>query len=317
MTQTKTETGIAVGVAGWRYDDWKDTVYRIPPPPPRQPDLFDQNASTAKTRYAEDELAFLAHYVDILEINSSFYAIPPPKRVASWRRRVGNAATDFAFTAKLNQAFTHEFRHNAGLADNFRESLQPLVEKDGPGQLRAVLAQFRYDFEDTLQSRRLLEWIEDQFGDWAPLVLELRHNSWEAADAQSFLQDLQAGVAALDYPTASNSLSTDYPGMGKPAYFRVHGRNRKAWFSREAGVNETYNYEYSPREVHLLSERARQLVEERGELIFVANNHYQGKSLATATRLQAELEQVKVPCPPALLETYPQLAEVAAPETPE
>lgn len=68
---------ISIGVAGWSYDDWRDAVYRIPPS--RTPDLFGytgEDGGGQKARYVRDELAFLARYVDMIEINSSFYKTP-------------------------------------------------------------------------------------------------------------------------------------------------------------------------------------------------------------------------------------------------
>ena len=55
---------IRVGVAGWDYPDWEGPVY--PPGSGRR----------------LDRLGYLARYVDVIEINSTFYR-PVPARIAA------------------------------------------------------------------------------------------------------------------------------------------------------------------------------------------------------------------------------------------
>src|SRR5690606_41954035 len=62
---------IRVGVAGWDYADWNGVVY--PQPKPR----------------GFDPVRYLAGYIDLIEINSTFYR-PPRSPVRSEERRVGN-----------------------------------------------------------------------------------------------------------------------------------------------------------------------------------------------------------------------------------
>jgi hypothetical protein len=49
-------------------------------------------------------------------------------------------------------------------------------------------------------------------------------------------------------------------------------------------------------------------------LTIVANNHYEGKEVANALQIKASLVGKKVPVPPALLNRYPDLKAIAAPE---
>ncbi len=296
---------IHVGVAGWSYEDWQDTVYKLPTPG-QQLDLFGP-PRPAPARYARDKLAFIAQYIDMMEVNSSFYRIPNPRTTESWGQRVGQKR-EFFFTAKLHQSFTHEFRRDRALARTFRDAFAPLA---GSRKLAALLAQFRYDFRDAPESRQLLTWIHSQFASFAPLIVEVRHSSWEEPAALAFLRDLRVVVANLDYPTAVNSFNPYACAIGDAAYLRLHGRNRKAWFSREADVNQTYNYDYSDSEVKELVERSRTILGNVKQLTIVANNHYQGKAVSAAVRIKAELARERVPVPPALVETYPNLRRIA------
>jgi uncharacterized protein YecE (DUF72 family) len=311
-----TRVPIACGVAGWSYDDWRDTVYRLPEPDTRQPLLFDGLSSAAPRpagHYAADPLAFLARFVDMVEINSSFYRIPTPASTASWARRVAGQP-HFFFTAKLFQEFTHESRRAAARAAQFRDAFAPLREA---GRLRALLAQFRYDAADTPERRDLLRWLCAQFTPFAHLVVEVRHGSWQTDEGSAFLRDLGVSLAVLDYPVGRDSF-TAQRNLGAPeAYFRLHGRNYASWFAHEKASHEPYNYDYSEPEITELADSARQLLPEVRSLTIVANNHYSGKGVSAALRLKSELLRQKVAIPPALLETYPNLRRIAAAQRPD
>ena len=295
------------GVAGWSYEDWRDTVYRLPAAP-CQPSLFPEFAPVpAKQRYAPDPLVFLADYVDMIEINSSFYRIPTAASTAAWARKVA-VHPDFFFTAKLHQDFTHGFRRDEGLARQFVDAFAPLGEA---GMLRGLLAQFRYDFADGAASRRLLEWMGERFGAFAPLIVEVRHRSWQASEALRFLLGLGATVANLDYPTAADSFDLRTAAGGETGYFRLHGRNRKAWFASDLPPHETYNYDYSDAEIGELAEQGETILASVKTLTIVANNHYRGKAVSAAARLKAAMTKQQVSVPPALLETYPELRRIA------
>ncbi|MBT3374409.1 MAG: DUF72 domain-containing protein [Lentisphaerae bacterium] len=295
---------LKIGIAGWSYTDWHDTVYRLPPAQ-QQVDLFG-DPIREPAQYARDELVFIKDFVDMIEINSSFYRIPSPKATASWVRRVSDKP-HFFFTAKLNNAFTHDQRRDPTLAKAFVSAMRPLAEA---GRLRGLLAQFRYDFSDTPAAREVLSWIRSQFSPLAPLIVEVRHVSWQTAEALGFLQDLPATVAHLDYPTARDSFTPRLCTSGQTAYLRLHGRNRKAWFSRKATVEETYNYDYSTEEVKGLAERSEEILGKVKELTIVANNHYQGKAVSAALRIKSELTKEKLAIPPALVDTYPHLIRI-------
>jgi uncharacterized protein YecE (DUF72 family) len=300
------------GVAGWSYDDWRDTVYRLPQPVV-QPSLFAEFApEPLKPRYAPDPLVFLADYVDMIEINSSFYRIPSARSTESWARKVADHP-DFFFTAKLYQDFTHRSLRDEGLAQRYLDAFQPLREA---GILRGILAQFRYDFSDCFANRLLLEWIHLRFGDFAPLIVEVRHRSWQEPEALQFLLGLNAAVANLDYPSTQDSFDLKTPPSTKLAYFRLHGRNRKAWFASDLPPHETYNYNYSDAEITELVALSESMASTADDTIVVANNHFCGKAVSAIMRLKAGMTHRHVPVPPALLQTYPELKAIALPPRP-
>lgn len=277
---------IAFGVAGWSYPDWCGYVY------------------PAGVR---DQLDYLAGYVDLVEINSSFYRPPAPSHAARWAR-IAAAHPGFAFTAKLHKSFTHDGEVPQTAIEEFRRGLAPLSEA---GLLRHLLAQFRYDFADAPNNRELLRKIYSAFGSTANLTLELRHSSWQFPAALSFIADLGASLANLDYPLGRDSFDLAVTDIGRHAYLRLHGRNRAAWFDREAGRDETYNYLYQSGEIAELIERAKKIAQRSDTLVVVANNHYQGKAVVNALQFKSMLEGKPVKVPEPLLGRYPELASIA------
>ena len=273
-------TPIFCGVAGWSYPDWEGYVY---------------------TPEIKDRLRFLAGYLDMIEINSTFYRPPDARTVAAWVERTEDLP-GFFFTAKLHQDVTHRGVIEPATVAAFHEGFKPMVQRDG---LRHLLAQFRYDFADTPATRGHLERIASSFGDITNLTLELRHNSWQAPAALEFLAGLGVSVAHLDYPTARDSFNLRVCRVGEHAYFRLHGRNAKAWFSKDAGRDETYNYLYSDREVDDIVKRAAEIGRMSKTLTLVANNHYQGKEVVNILQIKSRLTGRKAPVPPKLLERYP------------
>ena len=279
---------IRVGIAGWSYPDWDGYVY---------------------DRGVKDKLRFVAGYVDMIEINSTFYQPPVEKNSESWLRQT-NDLPGFYFTAKLHQEITHESILGDDMVRAFHKGFEPLTDA---GRLKHLLAQFRWDFADHPETRQHLAAIREKFRDMPELVLELRHASWQSPQALEFLEELGVTVANLDYPTAKNSFSLQECRIGRNGYLRLHGRNAKAWFDKKAGRDETYNYFYSSREIDGIKDRAMSLAKTYRALTIVANNHYEGKEVANALQMKASLTGKKVPVPPALLDRYPALKEIAAP----
>lgn len=279
---------VAVGVAGWSYPDWNGYVY---------------------SGGEGDRLSFISRFVDMVEINSSFYRPPTAATVQRWMQQTSDFPS-FYFTAKLHRDVTHAAQFVPGIIAAIREGFSPMVEA---GKLRHLLAQFRWDFEDSSANRRRVEHICAAFGMMTTVTCEMRHYSWEAPGAITFLQEQGVGLANLDYPLAHNSFNMAVCTLGPHAYLRLHGRNAAAWFSKSAGRDETYNYLYDSRELETIAKRAAILARKSATLTVVANNHYQGKEVVTAIQLRSRLSGRRVAAPEILIHRYPQLSECADP----
>lgn len=276
---------IYIGVAGWSYPDWKGIVYTDP---------------------KIDQLEFVSRFVDCIEINSTFYRPPFERTTKTWLERT-SGKSDFFFTAKLHRDFTHEGKIDPETAKQFYKGFRPLLEA---GKLRHLLVQFRYDFDDTDLHRRHLSRIVEIFSGGFSLALEVRHKSWQAPQALEFLAGLGVAVCNLDYPTTWNSFDLQQCTIGQNGYFRMHGRNAAAWFSK-AGRDETYNYYYNEKELSQIKLRVSELARAMQTLTVITNNHYRGAELANALELRCLLTGQKQPVPEGLLRTYPQLEKIA------
>ena len=271
---------IRVGVAGWDYEDWRGAVY--PEPAPR----------------GFDALAFLAGYFDAIEVNSTFYR-PQTARVArSWARRVAHLPA-FRFTAKAWRRFTHE-RDRAFDAEEVRlarEAPDALAEE---GRLGAVLLQFPWSFKREESSR---EWLRDVARAFRglPLVLEVRHASWNVPELYRSLSEQGIGFVNVDQPLFHNSLAPSAVATAAVGYVRIHGRNVHDWFRADAGRDERYDYLYSAAELAPWAERARAVAAVPGvkDVYVVTNNHFGGQEVANAAMLRSMIEgrTVEVPGP--------------------
>lgn len=277
---------ISCGVAGWFYPDWDGYVYH-----------------PAVT----DKLRFTASHVDCIEINNTFYKPPESKTVDFWVQRT-NGLPGFFFTAKLHQEITHHLKLTEAMIQAFYEGFHPMSSAD---RLKHLLAQFRYDFDDSPEHRQHLEQIVNRFRDLANVVLELRHVSWQKPRALDYVVKLGATLSNLDYPTTEDSFNLQVCAVGEQGYFRLHGRNAAAWFDRNAGRDQTYNYCYAGAELVELHERCLEVAKMSKSLTLIANNHFQGKEMVNALQLKSMITGKKVKVPPLLLSRYPQLKTIA------
>lgn len=290
---------IRYGPAGWSYKDWEGVVY--PRPKPK----------------GFDPLRFLSAYFDTIEVNSTFYRPATRETALKWLERVEDRP-NFRFTAKLWQRFTHQ-RKEAWTADEVREAraaFDPLLES---GRLGAMLLQFPWSFRRTPENREWLGDLAREFRDF-PLVLEVRHSSWNVPDFFAGLQERGIGFVNIDQPLFSDSIAPSAVSTARVGYVRVHGRNYKDWFRDKALPHERYDYLYPARELEPWAERTREIAAQpaTADVFVVTNNHYRGKGVTNALMLQSMVEGRRVPGPPGIFAEYPDaLGPYADPAEPQ
>jgi uncharacterized protein YecE (DUF72 family) len=279
------ESRLYVGPAGWQYDDWYGTMYPLPRP------------------RGFDPLAYVSSYLNLVEINSTFYRVPAPATCRRWLSRV-EIHPRFLFTAKAHQSFTH--RDDAGPAERaeFLRAMEPLQEG---GRLGAVLLQFPWSFRFDAPARRRLQRLIADF-ETLPLALEVRHSSWESDEAQSYLSEQPLAVSGIDQPVIGESLRP-YRFRAGPAgaYFRFHGRNYRNWFASDVGRDARYDYLYQESELSPWADVIRAAAQSSQRVFVVLNNHFRGQAPANAFELAGMLLGRALPAPATLRRTFPSL----------
>ena len=283
---------IRFGPAGWSYKDWAGIVYPAPKPA------------------GFDPLGFLAGFFDTIEINSTFYGPATPESARRWIDRVA-PNPDFRFTAKLWRRFTHQ-RAEAWTrsdVDQAKASLLPLHAAD---RLGAVLLQFPWSFRNDEENRAWLEDVTHAFEEF-PLVVEVRHLSWNEPDFFAELRERGIGFANIDQPQFHDSIAPSATRTSPVGYIRVHGRNYRDWWRDSAAPHERYDYLYSAEELRPWARRVKEIEAEGAEEVYVVtNNHYKGKAPANALMLQAMVIGRKVESPAPLIEAYADVLEAFA-----
>lgn len=289
----KPSTGkILVGPAGWSYTDWEGIVY-----PHSKPRGFH-------------EAAYLAQYFDTIEINTSFYNPLRAEVAASWVAKVRRNPS-FQFTAKLWKRFTHD--RNASLQDEkaCKRGLEPLATAR---RLGALLLQFPWSFKNTRENHEYMTGLFMKFMDY-PLVVEVRHNSWNQPEIFDWLSTQGVGFCNIDQPIIGNSIPPSELVTTPVGYVRLHGRNYEQWFTANEHSEERYNYLYSLQELKPWAERVSNIARAAAVVFVIANNHFEGKAIANAFQLLSIFHGPPLPVPEGLLQQYPQLGEIAMPHT--
>src|SRR5947207_1170753 len=230
-----------------------------------------------KSMSADARLRFYASVFDVVEVNSSYYAIPdvlnvrrwaerPPPgfvfHVKAWALMTGHhprpqsLPADVARLVSPRARRTHRGEIEAGefppeAVDEafrlFRAALAPLAEAGKLGYVLFQLAPWvRYD------DARLayLASLPARLPGWT-IAVEFRHRSWlpdHAAETLRALRDAGLAHVIVDGPEG-HAVPRVTTVTAPPAVFRIHGRNAQGWLRQlrgeEPAVREKYDYLYS------------------------------------------------------------------------
>ena len=278
-----------VGTAGWSYEDWEGAVYP---------------AVKGRGFHA---LPYLARYIDIVEVNSTFYRPAATATVRSWLKRI-EPYPDFLLALKVHQAFTHA---RAGFSpkdvDDFKTAADVLRLR---GRLAALLVQFPWSYRNTPENSGYLTRLLGLFAGY-PVAVEVRHASWDTPAFYGALREARAAFCNIDQPLFKDSIAPSAVATATDfAYVRLHGRNVGNWFREGAGRDARYDYLYAKDELGDWVARIKELGRASGKVYVVTNNHYRGQAMANALQIRNMITGEKVDVPEPLLEKYPALREI-------
>jgi len=248
---------VNIGTQGWSYPDWVGRFY---------PD------GTPTSHY----LPIYAKAFSTVEVDSSFYAIPPASHFLGWQDRTPDS---FRFALKLPGELTHERRLRGGeeLLATFCKRAELLGEKLG-----AILVQLPPDF--TPAERSSLDAFLKRLPAGFRFAVEFRHPDWLEERTHATLSGFGVGLALSDGPWISRErvMEAALRPTADLAYFRWLGS--RPHVSAYTHVQVDRSAEIGAWSVVL--EKLRQQVR---EIFGYFNNHYEGHSPASARRLLKNL----------------------------
>ncbi|MBD3289187.1 DUF72 domain-containing protein [candidate division KSB1 bacterium] len=279
-----------IGPAGWSYRDWEGIVY----------------PTTAKKSF--NELKYISHYFDTVEINSSFYRPPSAQTTKKWLESVSDNKC-FSFTYKLWNRYTHHRDDFPGQEEEtiVKHGIEPLLKNN---KLGAMLIQFPWSFKMTSENLKWLGKVLSTFVDYLPIV-EIRHSSWQNQDFFDFLKEHQAGYANIDQPVIGESVVISQVTPGDVAYIRFHGRNESNWFSESSDAASRYDYLYNSSELSELLKSISILIENSPKTYIIFNNHSRGQAVVNALQTSFLLAEEKVYVPQPLESYYSELKSIS------
>lgn len=206
-----------------------------------------------------------------------------PKTIKSWISRIGKRK--FRFTIKAPGSISHEklIADPEGAAADLRRfeetHITPLITAEMMG---ALLIQLPPAFQvKDLEKLSIL--LRSATIDRYPVFVEPRNTAlFNNPDMSSALRESGAGLVSVDSPAIH--LEQNEPGTGM-AYVRLHGRNAAGWWTRGAGKQERYDYEYNSSELSSVAEVLKKKIQLGDEIFVYFNNHPSGNAPRNATSL--------------------------------
>ncbi|HEY0976016.1 MAG TPA: DUF72 domain-containing protein [Flavobacteriales bacterium] len=164
----------------------------------------------------------LERYADLfraVEVNSTFYRLPRATTVERWAASVPK---DFRFAVKLPKGISHASSQAAitPLLHEFRVILEAFGKKLGP-----ILVQLppKQAFDERMEE--LLQLLHEN--GLGSIVVEPRHRSWAAPEAEALLKRLRMSRVAADPARFERDALPG--GDQRLVYFRLHGSPRIYW----------------------------------------------------------------------------------------
>ena len=256
---------IYLGTSGYSYDDWVGVFY--PADLPRQ-----------------EWLACYATEFGAVELNFTYYRMPTADQLDGI---AGQTSGDFKFAVKANQDITHNRKGDPVTFAQFRSALTPIQRQ---GKLGAVLLQFPYSFDHTIENVAYVRHCVKQLPE-LPLVIEFRRKQWLTKRTLALLRESRAGFCNVDMPELPGLLPRTALVTAPTAYVRLHGRNSEKWWEHDQAW-ERYDYSYSEQELEEWIPHLAQMKERAENLFVFANNHWEGQSVTTIRQIKMMLQRV-------------------------
>jgi uncharacterized protein YecE (DUF72 family) len=236
-----------VGCSGWMYKDWRGVVY---------PEKLPQRAW----------FEYYATLFDTVEINNTFYRLPPPSTVEKW---AAQAPAGFEYAVKLGAFGSHrmKLRDAVSWLPNHLDRVERLGASIGPTLVQLPPRWKR----DTGRLDEFLS-VAPQHLRWA---VELREPSWVHEDTFAVLRSHGAALCIHDLlPDHPWELTTDW------TYVRFHGPQ---------ALKRKYWGRYGEKRLEPVAERLDAWLAQGHDVYAYFNNDYKGYAVKDASWLADRL----------------------------
>ena len=270
---------------------------------------------------AEARLRYYASRFPLVEVDSSYYAMPLPATAQLWAERTPD---DFTMNVKAFRLFTGHQTSPAVLPKDIRAALPPskkanLYLRDVPAEIVDELWRRFIEALVPLRAAGKLGLVHFQFPPWLlrnaeghahvrmcvermaghTLSIEFRHQSWFAdahatASTLAFERELGVVHTVVDGP---QGFANSVPALWEVthphcALFRLHGRNAETWNLKGLrDSSERFNYDYPDAELGALAQQLERLAAQATTTHVVFNNNMEDQGQRNAASLAAFLKR--------------------------
>ena len=252
----------------------------------------------------EARLRYYASRFPLVEVDSTYYAIPARRMGVLWAERT---PAHFVFNVKAHALMTGQPTETSRLPKPLREALpratrdkRRIYAKDLPpelvdeawslfldaleplrtaGKLGAILLQYPRWVRPSRASAAVVEDARRRLGD-RPAAVEFRHRDWMAdgtrARTLALLERNGFAYVCVDEP---QGLESSVPPVAAVAgrllaIVRFHGRRTEYWEGPVAKVSERFRYLYDDAQLREWLPRIAQLAERAERIHLIFNNCY-------------------------------------------
>jgi uncharacterized protein YecE (DUF72 family) len=247
---------------------------------------------------ASRRLPWYAEHFDMVEVNSTFYAIPEPRTTEHWCELTPDY---FVFNVKLHRLLSRhstgpdflppDLRIDAELDEHGRVLVTPQMEEavttrllqsfepfERAGKLGVLLLQLPPSFGPRRHQLDELEHLIELLHGYK-LAVELRNRDWVEASqlhaTTEFFRQHDLIFVAVDTPEVNNFRlmpRIDLTTHSHIGYLRAHGRNARGYLTGR-NVAERFDYDYPDQELEEIAQRAIRLSHSVEEMHVVFNNN--------------------------------------------
>ncbi|MFO7996067.1 MAG: DUF72 domain-containing protein [Dehalococcoidia bacterium] len=265
-------------------------------------------------RSAEARLQYYATQFNIVEVDSSYYALPGERNSYLWAERTPG---DFLFDFKAFRTFTNHPTPVNSLPRNMREQLTPqlrqkgnlyyhdfpaelvdelwqrfessLLPLDTAGKLGVVLFQFPPWFRPGPRELDYIIMCKEKLPQYR-IAIEFRNNLWLSEKNQTMTVDSlrrnDLPFVCVDEPQGfKSSVPPVAQATSDIGLVRFHGRNRETWERRGIDPAERFNYLYTEDELKPWASKIQELARQTREMHVLFNNCHEDKAVVNARQI--------------------------------